>query len=240
MYWIRSPCQVLGEQLGVARLHAAVAAHVQVPALFGGDDADVLALRLGAFARAAGDAELDLVRRAQALVAVLERDRQARPSPARRSGTRSSRRRTSPCAAPCRRRGRIRSRRRSAPPRSAAAARRGRRTCRPAAPPVILVYRPYFLATCRARSAVGRDLAARHARHDRVGAVLLDVGEKVVVGVLQAAVPASARSRSSTTRGCWRRRACRCRSPGPCRAGQQSSKVRISPTRTRWYSSWRE
>src|SRR5690606_21553056 len=64
--------QVGGEQLGVARTHAAVAADVQVPALLGGDHADVLALRLGALAGAAGDAELDLVRRAQALVAILQ------------------------------------------------------------------------------------------------------------------------------------------------------------------------
>src|SRR5690606_11763080 len=64
--------QVGGEQLGVARTHAAVAADVQVPALLGGDHAGVLALRLGTLAGAAGDAELDLVRRAQALVAVLQ------------------------------------------------------------------------------------------------------------------------------------------------------------------------
>src|SRR5690606_41590146 len=54
-------------------LHAAVAAYIEVPALLGGDHPDVLALRLGAFAGAAGDAELDLVRRAQPLVAVLQR-----------------------------------------------------------------------------------------------------------------------------------------------------------------------
>ncbi len=64
------------EQVRVARLHAAVAAHVQVPALLGGDDADVLALRFGAFAGAAGHGQLDLVRRAQALVAVLQVDRE--------------------------------------------------------------------------------------------------------------------------------------------------------------------
>src|SRR5690606_6608174 len=69
--------QTGGDQLGVARLHAAVAADVDVPALGGGDHAHVLALRLGAFARTAGDAELDLVRRAQALVAVLQFDREA-------------------------------------------------------------------------------------------------------------------------------------------------------------------
>jgi hypothetical protein len=60
----------------VARLHAAVAGDVEVPAALGGDDADVLALRLGALTRAAGHRELDLVRRAQALVAILEIDRE--------------------------------------------------------------------------------------------------------------------------------------------------------------------
>src|SRR5471030_1938490 len=69
--------EVRRQQLGVARLHAAVAADVEVPAIFGGNDADVLALRLGAFAGAAGDAELDLVRRAQTLVAVFQFDREA-------------------------------------------------------------------------------------------------------------------------------------------------------------------
>lgn len=52
--------------------HAAVAAHVQIPALVSGDHADVLALRLGTFAGAAGHGELELVRAAQAFVAVLQ------------------------------------------------------------------------------------------------------------------------------------------------------------------------
>ena len=43
----------VAKQLGVLRLHAAVAAQVEVLALLGGDDAEVLALRLGALARAA-------------------------------------------------------------------------------------------------------------------------------------------------------------------------------------------
>src|SRR4051812_1246276 len=55
--------------------HPAVATDVEIPALLRGDDADVLALRLGAFARAAGDGHLDLVRRAQAAVAVFDVDR---------------------------------------------------------------------------------------------------------------------------------------------------------------------
>src|SRR4249919_1021150 len=57
------------------RLHAAVAADVEIPSLLGGDDADVLTLRLGAFARAARDGHLQLVRRAQPAVAVLDVDR---------------------------------------------------------------------------------------------------------------------------------------------------------------------
>src|SRR3990172_5675925 len=56
-------------------LHAAVAADVQVPALLGGDHADILALRFGAFARAARHRHLQLVRRAQAAVALLDADR---------------------------------------------------------------------------------------------------------------------------------------------------------------------
>ena len=45
--------EVLGEQLRVPRGEAAVAADVDVPALVGGDDADVLAAGLGALAGAA-------------------------------------------------------------------------------------------------------------------------------------------------------------------------------------------
>src|SRR6185436_5946173 len=67
--------QVSCQQVGVARLHAAVAADVKVPALLRGDDADVLALRLRALARAARYRHLQLVRRAQAAVAVLDADR---------------------------------------------------------------------------------------------------------------------------------------------------------------------
>src|SRR5258708_3388184 len=54
----------------MARFHPAVTAYIEVPALLRCDHADVLALRFRTFARAAGDAELDLVRRAQTLVAV--------------------------------------------------------------------------------------------------------------------------------------------------------------------------
>src|SRR5262249_46935665 len=72
----RLAIQVRCDQFRVTRLHAAVAAHIQIPALFRRDDADVLALRLGAFARAARHRELQLVRRTQAFVAVLDIDRE--------------------------------------------------------------------------------------------------------------------------------------------------------------------
>src|SRR5687767_5931090 len=73
----RAAVQTGREQVGVPRFHAAVAADVQVPALLGRDDADILALRFGALARAAGDRELELVRSAQALVTILQIDRVA-------------------------------------------------------------------------------------------------------------------------------------------------------------------
>ena len=69
--------EIARQQIGVPRLRAAVAADVQVVALLGGDQADVLALRLGTFADAAGDGHLDFVRRTDALVAMLDADREA-------------------------------------------------------------------------------------------------------------------------------------------------------------------
>src|SRR5207249_4299009 len=66
-----------GEQVGVSRLGAAVAADVEVPTLLGGDQAEVLALRLGALADTAGDGRLELVRRADAAIAQLDPDGQA-------------------------------------------------------------------------------------------------------------------------------------------------------------------
>jgi len=60
----------------VARLHAAVAAYVKIPALFGRNDTHILALRFCAFARAAGDRKLEFVRRTQTLVPILDIERQ--------------------------------------------------------------------------------------------------------------------------------------------------------------------
>src|SRR5581483_11901220 len=63
--------------VGVARLGTAVAADVEVVTLLGGDQAEILALRLGTLADAAGDGGLELVRGADPLVALLDADREA-------------------------------------------------------------------------------------------------------------------------------------------------------------------
>ena len=60
------------EERGVLRRGAVVAADVEIPAVGGGDQADVLALGLGTLAHAARDAHLPLVRSAEALVALLD------------------------------------------------------------------------------------------------------------------------------------------------------------------------
>src|SRR5262245_36278326 len=58
------------------RLHASVAAHIEIPALLRRNDTHVLALCLGAFSSATGHGKLDFVRRAQSLVAIFQFDRE--------------------------------------------------------------------------------------------------------------------------------------------------------------------
>src|SRR5262249_7393971 len=65
------------EQIGVARLRAPVAAHVQVPALLGRDDAEVFALRFGTLAHTTADRALQFVWCTDALVTLLDLDREA-------------------------------------------------------------------------------------------------------------------------------------------------------------------
>src|SRR5882724_12670552 len=59
------------------RLAAAIAAYIEVPSFFGGDDAEVLALGFRAFPDAARHSRFDLMRRAQAAVAFFDTDRVA-------------------------------------------------------------------------------------------------------------------------------------------------------------------
>src|SRR5690606_29368678 len=68
---------VTRQEICVARLRASVAADVEVVAFFSGDEPEVLRLRFGALADAAADRALQLVRRANALVTVLDANREA-------------------------------------------------------------------------------------------------------------------------------------------------------------------
>src|SRR2546425_2426375 len=186
----QAPVIQLGrEQLGVPRLHAAVAADVEVPALLGGDDADVLALRLGAFARAAGHRHLDLVRRAQAAVAVLDVDRHrhrvlhavAAPGVADAGLHRAQRLAI--------RMARLEARRDELLPdeRQLLDARAEEVDALRAGDLRIEAVALRHFA--EHDQLVGRDLAAGNARHDRISAVLLQVGEEMIVGVLQRRMP---------------------------------------------------
>ena len=127
--------EVGGEQVGVPRLGAAVAADVEVVAVLGGDQAEVLALGLGALADAAGDGPLELVRGPEPAVAQLDPDGEpdrvlnAVAAPGRADAALDG------AHAPCRRRGRSRSRPRPARPRSRAADAPARRTGRCAGRP---------------------------------------------------------------------------------------------------------
>src|SRR5471030_2426948 len=165
--------EVRRQQLGVARLHAAVAADVEVPAFFGGDDADILALRLGAFAGAAGDAELDLVRRAQTLVAVFQFDREAETI----GDAEAAPRRTDA--------GLHRAQRFAV---GVAGFETGGDQFFPDQRQLFDARAEQIDALANGDQAIGRDFSAGHARHHRVGAVLLYIPEEVVVGVLQAGV----------------------------------------------------
>ncbi|RMS72185.1 hypothetical protein ALP62_05513 [Pseudomonas syringae pv. aceris] len=177
--------QIGGEQLGVTRTHAAVAAQVKVPAVFGGNHADVLALRFGAFAGAAGYRKLEFVRRAQALVTVLD---------AQRHGDTVLHAVAAPGAADAgfNRTGRL------------AVGMAGLEACLDQLAPDIRqlvqlraeqvdalaagdlgVQVVFFRHRANRYQAVRGNLATRNTWHHRVGAVFLHVGHERIVGVLQ-------------------------------------------------------
>src|SRR6267378_6414610 len=180
--------QILCKQISVSRLHAAVAAHVQVPAFFRGDDADVLALRLGALARAARDRHLHLVRRADAAVAVLDVDRHR--DRILDSVTAPGAADTGLYCSQCFPIGVARFEARvheilpderqllDARAEEVDALRAGD----------LGVEAEFLRHDPEHDQFLGCDLAARNPRHDRIGAVLLQVGEEVVVRVLQRRV----------------------------------------------------
>ncbi len=237
----RLAVEIRGEQIGVARLHAAVAADVEVPALLRRDDAHVLALRLGAFARAAGDGELDLVRRTQTLVAILQLDGEAHAV-------------LHAVAAPGAAHTRLHGAQRLAvgvtgleagvgqltPDRGQLVHLRAEEIDALAAGD--LRVQAVFLGHLRDdQQLVGRDLAAGDARHHRIAAVLLQVREVVVVRVLQDGLVllqhelVVLRGEDRADGGLADVAA----EPLPC-LPTSSPNVLICPTFTRWNSSWRE
>ena len=172
----------------MAGSHAAVAADVEVPADFGGDHAYVLALRLGAFAGAAGNRQLQFVRRAQALVAVLDGDGHANAvenAVAAPGGAHAGFHGAYGLAV------------------GVAGLEAGVDQFAPDEGQFVhlcaeqvdalaagdLGVEVVFLGHLpQSDELVRRDLATGHARHHGIGAVLLHVGQEVVVGVLQRCV----------------------------------------------------
>ena len=179
---------VAREQVGVAGVHAAVAADVQVVAVLGGDEAEVLALGLGALAHAARHRRLDLVRGADAPVALFDPDRELHrvlhPEPAPR-GADAALHRAQGLAV------------------GVAALEPGSDQLLPdvgqlvelgpehvdALPAGDLGEEAVLLGDGPQRNElVGGDFAPRHPGDDRVDAAALHVGEEAVVRVLQGLV----------------------------------------------------
>src|SRR6185312_1597029 len=177
--------EIGGEQLRVARLHAAVAADIEIPAFLGGGRTIILPLRLRAFARTARDTELQLVGRAQPLVTALQLDREADAV-------------LHAVPAPCRAHAGLHRPQGLAVrmPRLEAGCDQvcpdERQLVHPGAEEIDALTTGYLGVQAELAGhfadgdqLLGRDLASRNARHHGIRAVLLHVGKEVVVGVLQ-------------------------------------------------------
>ena len=224
MYLMRRLLVEVGrQQVGVPRLGAAVAADVEVVALLGGDQAEVLALGLGAFADAAGDGGLDLVRRADAAIALLDADGEA-------DGVLHA------VAAPGRADAALH--RAQGLAIGVAALHAGGDHLFPDVGQLLHLRAEQIDAlaagdlgvqavllgdAAQGDELVGRDLAAGHARHHGVQPAALHVGQEAVVGVLQRLVRRDRGcSRSTGWPGSRPRPACRFRSRAPrAVAGEQ-------------------
>ena len=167
------------------RGEAAVAADVEVPAVVGRDDADVLAAGLGALARAAGDAQLDLVRGPQPPVAQLQRDGEADgvlhavAAPGRADAGLHRAQRLAVGVA------RLEARVDEPLPDLRQLLDAGAEEVDPLAAGDLRVEPEVLGHLADDDEPLRRDLAAGDAGDDRVRAVLLEVGHDVVVGVLQ-------------------------------------------------------
>ena len=177
--------KIAGEQVGMARLHAAVAANVQVPPLLRGDNPNIFPLGFRAFAGTAGDGHFNFVRRAQPLVAMFEGDRQAGgvldavAAPGRTDagfhrpqgfavGVAGFESRLGQLAPDCRELFQARA-----------------EQVDTLAAGHLTVQLIAFGDLADRNQTVRRHLSRRHARHHRIGAVFLNIGEVAIVGVLK-------------------------------------------------------
>ena len=165
-------------------LRAAVAAHVEVPAFFGGNDAEVLGLGLGALAHAAAHAAFQLVGRADALVAVLNFDgkRHAVVQPVAAPGTAHAAFHGAQALAigvPA-----LKTRVNQLLPDVGQIADVRPKHINPLSARNLGVETILFGHAANHHQLLGRDFAPRDARHHRVAAALLNVGQISVIGVL--------------------------------------------------------
>ncbi|GKT86390.1 LOW QUALITY PROTEIN: cellobiohydrolase A [Colletotrichum tofieldiae] len=184
---------VLGEQLRVLGLGTAVAGHEDVEALVGGDEAEarrsgysLLVLGFGALAHTAADTALDLVRRADALVPLLQPHRHADAvadavTAPRRADAALDRSQRLGVRVP-----RLHAGLDQHPPNVQQVLLLGAEhvDALPAGDLGVEVVLGRHVAD--GDELVRGDLAGGHPRDDAVGAVALDVAEETVVGLLQA------------------------------------------------------
>ena len=184
----RGVVEARGEEVGMPRPHAAIAADVEIPADLGGNDAHILALRLGAFPGTPGNGELELVRGTQALVAILDvdghanavEDAVATPSAAD-AGLHGAHRLAVGVAG-------LEAGVDQLAPNQRQFVYLGTEEIDALAASDLGVKIVLLGHLPEGNELVRRDLPASNPGHDGVGAVLLHVGEEVVVGVLQRRV----------------------------------------------------
>src|SRR6185437_5333794 len=177
--------EVGGEQLGVFGCHAAVTADVEVPAGLGGDHPDVFAAGLGTLTRTTGYGHLDFMRGPQAAVAQFEVDGHlhgvvlavAAPVGAHTAFDRAQRFAVGVAG--------FHSAFDEAQPDVGELVDGGAEHVDALAAGDFGVQPEVTGDLTDQDQLLGRDVAARDPRHHRVGAVALQVGQEVIVGVLQ-------------------------------------------------------
>src|SRR5690606_12254960 len=177
------------EQIGMSRLGTAVAADIDVIAFLGGDEAEVFGLGLRAFANAAADGRLQFVGSANALVTVFQPNGHsygvlhaiATPRAAHAALHRTQR---FAVGVP-----RLESRGDELFPDRGEVVDPRAEQVHALSTGDLRIEVVLLRDDAERDELVRRDLPAGHARHDRIEALALDVGEETVVGVLEIVVP---------------------------------------------------